>query len=97
MYFYDTFPGDHSEEVTPVPIPNTEVKSLSGEGTAAFGCGRVARCRVFFLGLRQKCRSPFFVPTLTPGRDFPHKPVVRRFPFPYSGHVARESCLLKGQ
>ena len=26
------FPGDHSEEVTPVPIPNTEVKLLSGDG-----------------------------------------------------------------
>jgi len=42
------FPGDHGEEVTPVPIPNTEVKGLSGDGTAALGCGRVARCRDFF-------------------------------------------------
>ncbi len=42
-----TFPGDYSEEVTPVPIPNTEVKGLSGEGTAALGCGRVARCQDF--------------------------------------------------
>lgn len=25
--------GDYSERVTPVPIPNTEVKSLSGENT----------------------------------------------------------------
>ena len=24
------FPGDHGEEVTPVPIPNTAVKLLSG-------------------------------------------------------------------
>ena len=45
---YMIFPGDHSEEVTPVPIPNTEVKGLSGDGTAALGCGRVARCRDFF-------------------------------------------------
>ena len=43
------FPGDHGEEVTPVPIPNTEVKGLSGEGTAAVGRGRVARCRDCFL------------------------------------------------
>ena len=28
------FPGDHSEGVTPVPIPNTAVKSLSADGTA---------------------------------------------------------------
>ena len=42
-----TFPGDHSEEVTPVPISNTEVKGLSGDGTLAFGHGRVARCREF--------------------------------------------------
>ena len=42
------FPGDHSEEVTPVPIPNTEVKGLSGDGTAAFGRGRVAHRRDLF-------------------------------------------------
>ena len=29
-----SFPGDHSEGVTPVPIPNTAVKSLSADGTA---------------------------------------------------------------
>ena len=39
--------GGHREDVTPVPIPNTEVKSLIGEGTARFAGGRVARCRVF--------------------------------------------------
>ena len=42
--------GDHSEEVTPVPIPNTEVKLLSGDGTVALGHGRVARRRIFFFG-----------------------------------------------
>ncbi len=26
--------GDNSEEVTPVPIPNTEVKLFSADGTA---------------------------------------------------------------
>ena len=41
-----SFPGDHGEEVTPVPIPNTEVKGLSGDGTATAGRGRVARRRV---------------------------------------------------
>ena len=46
--FVSLFPGDHSEEVTPVPIPNTEVKSLSGDGTVAIGRGRVARRRDFF-------------------------------------------------
>ena len=28
------FLGDHSEGVTPVPIPNTEVKPFSADGTA---------------------------------------------------------------
>lgn len=42
------FPGDNSEEVTPVPIPNTDVKGLSGDGTVAVGHGRVARRRGFF-------------------------------------------------
>ena len=38
-------PGGHSEDVTPVSIPNTEVKSPSGEGTAGVARGRVARCQ----------------------------------------------------
>ena len=42
-----TLSGGYREDVTPVPIPNTEVKSLIGEGTARFAGGRVARCRVF--------------------------------------------------
>ena len=33
------FPGDHGEEETPVPIPNTEVKGLSGDGTSALAVG----------------------------------------------------------
>ena len=41
-----TLSGGYREDVTPVPIPNTEVKSLIGEGTARFAGGRVARCRV---------------------------------------------------
>ncbi len=28
--------GDHSEGVTPVPIPNTAVKPLSGDGTTHY-------------------------------------------------------------
>jgi hypothetical protein len=28
------FPGNHDEEATPVPIPNTEVKLFSADGTA---------------------------------------------------------------
>ena len=34
---------------TPVSIPNTEVKSPIAEGTAGLACGRVGRCRIFFL------------------------------------------------
>ena len=44
------FSGDHGEKVTPVPIPNTAVKGLIGEGTAGVARGRVARCRDFFRG-----------------------------------------------
>ena len=29
----EIFPGAHSEKVTPVPIPNTDVKGLCGDGT----------------------------------------------------------------
>ena len=44
---FSCFPGGHREDETPVPIPNTEVKGLIGEGTAGFARGRVARCRDF--------------------------------------------------
>ena len=52
------FSGGHREDATPVPIPNTEVKSLIGEGTAGFARGRVARCRNF-QGASRKTGSLF--------------------------------------
>jgi len=33
------FLGVHSEEVTPDPIPNSEAKCLSADGTVAFATG----------------------------------------------------------
>lgn len=44
------FPGDHGAREIPVPIPNTEVKTRRGDGTASLGGGRVARCQDFFTG-----------------------------------------------
>ena len=32
--YTDKFPGDHSVEATPVPIPNTEVKLYHADDTA---------------------------------------------------------------
>ena len=55
------FSGGHREDVTPVPIPNTEVKSLIGEGTARFAGGRVARCRVFTELDSERSQALFFV------------------------------------
>ena len=37
--------GGDSEKVTPVPIPNTEVKLLSADGSWGFPPVRVGRCR----------------------------------------------------
>ena len=34
MYRFKKFPGDHSVEATPVPIPNTEVKLYRADDTA---------------------------------------------------------------
>ena len=53
------FPGGYGEEVTPVPIPNTEVKGLSGDGTVGDDHGRVARCREYSWGLSEQSESPF--------------------------------------
>ena len=37
--------GDDGEEVTPVPIPNTEVKLLCADGSWDFVPVRVGRCQ----------------------------------------------------
>ena len=37
--------GGDSEEVTPVPIPNTEVKLFSADGSWGFPPARVGRCQ----------------------------------------------------
>ena len=39
--------GDDSEEVTPVPIPNTEVKLFSADGSWGFPPVRVGRCQAY--------------------------------------------------
>ena len=38
-------PGDTSEGVTPVPIPNTEVKSFSAENTCYSFAGKIGHCQ----------------------------------------------------
>ena len=57
-------PGGHGGEVIPVPIPNTEVKSPSGEGTAGVARGRVARRQAFSPEPRTShiARGSFFWP-----------------------------------
>ncbi len=42
-------PGDNGGGVTPVSIPNTEVKSSSADGTAYSFRGRVGHCQDLFL------------------------------------------------
>ena len=37
--------GNYGEKVTPVPIPNTEVKLLSADGSWGFAPVRVGRCQ----------------------------------------------------
>jgi hypothetical protein len=43
------FSGDFVERVTPVPIPNTEVKPLRADDTAPFRCGKVGSRRIYIL------------------------------------------------
>ncbi len=61
------FSGGHGAGETPVPIPNTAVKTRRGDGTASLGGGRVARCQIF------SSRE-------TPGGHPPHSP-PRASPF----------------
>ena len=41
--------GDHSTVEPPVPIPNTEVKRCSADGSATKGRVRVGRCQNYLL------------------------------------------------
>ncbi len=40
--------GDDGKKVTPVPMPNTEVKLLSAEGSEGFPLVRLGRCHAYF-------------------------------------------------
>jgi hypothetical protein len=40
--------GAFAGGATPVPIPNTAVKTSKADGTASRGCGRVGRCQGHF-------------------------------------------------
>src|SRR5689334_14173824 len=52
--------GDHSAVAPPVPIPNTEVKRCSPDGSASIGCARVGRRQNFMPGsLETRCRAFF--------------------------------------
>ena len=42
------FSGDFVDRVTPVPIPNTAVKPVRADDTAAFSCGKVGSRRIYF-------------------------------------------------
>ena len=42
---FEFLSGDDGEEVTPVPIPNTEVKLFSADGSWGIAPARVGRCQ----------------------------------------------------
>ena len=55
------FSGDSVGRVTPVPIPNTEVKPTGADDTASFRCGKVGSRRIYIRRKPvQKCTG-FFV------------------------------------
>ncbi len=54
--------GDPSAVAPPVPIPNTEVKRCSPDGSASIGCARVGRCQYFARHLGNKMPGISFLP-----------------------------------
>ena len=56
----ERFPGDNGGGVTPVSIPNTEVKSSSADGTAYSFRGRVGHCQDFFISFLNFCFELLF-------------------------------------
>jgi hypothetical protein len=51
------FSGDFVDRVTPVPIPNTVVKPVGADDTAAFSCGKVGSRRIYIKKPVQKGRA----------------------------------------
>ncbi len=45
-YCNPVFPGSHSDTVPPDPIPNSEVKRISADGSVGFPHVRVGHCQV---------------------------------------------------
>ena len=62
--------GDHSAVDPPVPIPNTEVKRCSPDGSATIGCARVGRRQNKTSAFGNNCGGfafpPIFLATHTP-------------------------------
>ena len=56
--------GDYGGGVTPVPIPNTEVKPSNADDTASVRCGKVGHCQAFFY-LKTATIGGFFIPVHT--------------------------------
>ena len=57
----ERFPGDNGGGVTPVSIPNTEVKSSCADGTAYSFRGRVGHCQDIGEEREEKFLSFFFI------------------------------------
>ena len=63
--------GDLSAVAPPVPIPNTEVKRCSPDGSASIGCARVGRCQYYGPAFWKQKAGPVFL--------FPRASTIRRF------------------
>ncbi len=59
--------GNDGEEVTPVPIPNTEVKLFSADGSWGFPPVRVGRCQAMRRGSAEEL--VFFVCSFLNNRE----------------------------
>ena len=60
---FSSLSGAYSEGVIPSSIPNLEVKPLSADNTAPFGCGKVGRCRAggFFTTILSAFNPKFLI------------------------------------
>ena len=89
------FPGDHRSRVTPVPIPNTEVKPATADGTARAG-GWESRSLpgINTKGPSAKHSGLFFVQSPSP--KCPTRAEAIRGPRQY-GMTGREDLVLRAQ
>src|SRR5687768_10240829 len=90
------FPGGHRGRVTPVPIPNTEVKPATADGTACAGVWESRSLPGLFLNAASSNREAAFSLYVHPSERVPAASNARRHQKRSSADVVVSESLERG-